>query len=115
MSPALRPLSNLAFLLLQLVAYWEKTFKIDLFKPQIGVVNVTDVSILTEAWSGGLSHPVGCYTTPTIRSFRSLQPQVELLGLSQTLGDCWYSPSLGSGQSQSSREVYILAYGASST
>uniref|UniRef100_A0A5F9D2N0 Calsequestrin n=1 Tax=Oryctolagus cuniculus TaxID=9986 RepID=A0A5F9D2N0_RABIT len=25
-----------------LVAYWEKTFKIDLFKPQIGVVNVTD-------------------------------------------------------------------------
>lgn len=29
----------------QLVAYWEKTFKIDLFKPQIGVVNVTDVSI----------------------------------------------------------------------
>ncbi|XP_059231817.1 calsequestrin-2 [Mustela nigripes] len=25
-----------------LIAYWEKTFKIDLFKPQIGVVNVTD-------------------------------------------------------------------------
>ncbi|XP_021121399.1 calsequestrin-2 isoform X2 [Heterocephalus glaber] len=25
-----------------LVPYWEKTFKIDLFKPQIGVVNVTD-------------------------------------------------------------------------
>uniref|UniRef100_A0A4X2KPN1 Calsequestrin n=1 Tax=Vombatus ursinus TaxID=29139 RepID=A0A4X2KPN1_VOMUR len=25
-----------------LVTYWEKTFKIDLFKPQIGVVNVTD-------------------------------------------------------------------------
>uniref|UniRef100_A0AAQ5BGS1 Calsequestrin n=3 Tax=Homo sapiens TaxID=9606 RepID=A0AAQ5BGS1_HUMAN len=25
-----------------LVAYWEKTFKIDLFRPQIGVVNVTD-------------------------------------------------------------------------
>ncbi|ERE90961.1 calsequestrin-2 [Cricetulus griseus] len=25
-----------------LVAYWEKTFKIDLYKPQIGVVNVTD-------------------------------------------------------------------------
>ncbi|XP_031230856.1 calsequestrin-2 [Mastomys coucha] len=25
-----------------LVSYWEKTFKIDLFKPQIGVVNVTD-------------------------------------------------------------------------
>ncbi|ETE61247.1 Calsequestrin-2, partial [Ophiophagus hannah] len=25
-----------------LITYWEKTFKIDLFKPQIGVVNVTD-------------------------------------------------------------------------
>lgn len=53
MSPALHPLSNLAFLLLQLVAYWEKTFKIDLFKPQIGVVNVTDVSIPIKSWSGG--------------------------------------------------------------
>lgn len=28
----------------QLVPYWEKTFKVDLFRPQIGVVNVTDVS-----------------------------------------------------------------------
>ncbi|NXQ39885.1 CASQ2 protein, partial [Catharus fuscescens] len=27
-----------------LITYWEKTFKIDLFRPQIGVVNVTDVS-----------------------------------------------------------------------
>ncbi|CAG00977.1 unnamed protein product, partial [Tetraodon nigroviridis] len=26
----------------QLTTYWEKTFKLDLFKPQIGVVNVTD-------------------------------------------------------------------------
>ncbi|XP_018583912.1 calsequestrin-2 [Scleropages formosus] len=25
-----------------LITYWEKTFKVDLFKPQIGVVNVTD-------------------------------------------------------------------------
>uniref|UniRef100_A0A7N6C095 Calsequestrin n=1 Tax=Anabas testudineus TaxID=64144 RepID=A0A7N6C095_ANATE len=25
-----------------LIPYWEKTFKVDLFKPQIGVVNVTD-------------------------------------------------------------------------
>lgn len=30
--------------LLQLTTYWEKTFKLDLFRPQIGVVNVTDVS-----------------------------------------------------------------------
>ncbi|MGH0161909.1 UNVERIFIED_CONTAM: hypothetical protein FKN15_042447 [Acipenser sinensis] len=30
-----------------LIAYWEKTFKIDLYKPQIGVVNVTDVSFTT--------------------------------------------------------------------
>lgn len=29
---------------LQLVPYWEKTFDIDLSAPQIGVVNVTDVS-----------------------------------------------------------------------
>lgn len=29
---------------LQLTTYWEKTFKLDLFRPQIGVVNVTDVS-----------------------------------------------------------------------
>lgn len=29
---------------LQLIPYWEKTFKVDLFRPQIGVVNVTDVS-----------------------------------------------------------------------
>lgn len=28
----------------QLIPYWEKTFKVDLFKPQIGVVNVTDVN-----------------------------------------------------------------------
>lgn len=28
----------------QLTGYWEKTFKVDLFRPQIGVVNVTDVS-----------------------------------------------------------------------
>lgn len=28
----------------QLIPYWEKTFKVDLFRPQIGVVNVTDVS-----------------------------------------------------------------------
>ncbi|TSU62999.1 Calsequestrin-2 [Bagarius yarrelli] len=28
-----------------LLPYWEKTFKIDLFRPQIGIVNVTDVSI----------------------------------------------------------------------
>lgn len=27
-----------------MIPYWEKTFKVDLFKPQIGVVNVTDVS-----------------------------------------------------------------------
>ncbi|OXB68901.1 hypothetical protein ASZ78_005338 [Callipepla squamata] len=27
-----------------LITYWEKTFKIDLFRPQIGIVNVTDVS-----------------------------------------------------------------------
>ncbi|XP_018557252.1 calsequestrin-2 [Lates calcarifer] len=27
-----------------LTTYWEKTFKLDLFRPQIGVVNVTDVS-----------------------------------------------------------------------
>lgn len=50
---ALCRLSNLILLLLlllpQLVAYWEKTFKIDLFKPQIGVVNVTDVSIPRES------------------------------------------------------------------
>uniref|UniRef100_A0AAX7TYC0 Calsequestrin n=1 Tax=Astatotilapia calliptera TaxID=8154 RepID=A0AAX7TYC0_ASTCA len=26
----------------QLIPYWEKTFKVDLFRPQIGVVNVTD-------------------------------------------------------------------------
>lgn len=31
---------------LQLVPYWEKTFDIDLSAPQIGVVNVTDVSFL---------------------------------------------------------------------
>lgn len=31
---------------LQLVPYWEKTFDIDLTAPQIGVVNVTDVSFL---------------------------------------------------------------------
>lgn len=30
---------------LQLIPYWEKTFKVDLFRPQIGVVNVTDVSL----------------------------------------------------------------------
>lgn len=30
---------------LQLTTYWEKTFKLDLFRPQIGVVNVTDVSV----------------------------------------------------------------------
>ena len=30
----------------QLVPYWEKTFDIDLSAPQIGVVNVTDVSFL---------------------------------------------------------------------
>lgn len=53
-----------AFLLLQLVSYWEKTFKIDLFKPQIGVVNVTDVSILPKGWSDGLSQPVGCSADP---------------------------------------------------
>ncbi|XP_018431240.1 PREDICTED: calsequestrin-2-like, partial [Nanorana parkeri] len=29
-----------------LVTYWERTFHIDLFRPQIGVVNVTDVSIM---------------------------------------------------------------------
>lgn len=29
----------------QLIPYWEKTFKVDLFRPQIGVVNVTDVSL----------------------------------------------------------------------
>ncbi|KAI5090055.1 calsequestrin-2 precursor, partial [Silurus meridionalis] len=29
-----------------LTAYWEKTFKVDLFRPQIGVVNVTDVVTL---------------------------------------------------------------------
>lgn len=29
---------------LQLTTYWEITFKLDLFRPQIGVVNVTDVS-----------------------------------------------------------------------
>lgn len=51
---ALCLLSNLIFLLLQLVAYWEKTFKIDLFRPQIGVVNVTDVSI---PYEGLLRHP----------------------------------------------------------
>ena len=28
----------------QLLPYWEKTFKVDLFRPQIGVINVTDVS-----------------------------------------------------------------------
>lgn len=32
---------------LQLVPYWEKTFDIDLSAPQIGVVNVTDVSFLS--------------------------------------------------------------------
>lgn len=37
-------MSELCFSLLQLITYWEKTFKIDLFRPQIGVVNVTDVS-----------------------------------------------------------------------
>lgn len=81
----LYPLSNLALLLLQLVAYWEKTFKIDLFKPQIGVVNVTDVSILTKGFSDGLSRPVDCYPSPRTRSLRSLQKQDELLGLFQTL------------------------------
>lgn len=29
----------------QLIPYWEKTFKVDLFRPQIGIVNVTDVSL----------------------------------------------------------------------
>lgn len=87
---ALHPLPNLAFLLLQLVAYWEKTFKIDLYKPQIGVVNVTDVSIPIKAWLGGFSHPVPCYVIPTMRS-GSLQKQVKLLGLSQTLGVSLYS------------------------
>lgn len=35
---------NRLMLSLQLTTYWEKTFKLDLFRPQIGVVNVTDVS-----------------------------------------------------------------------
>ncbi|XP_077071883.1 calsequestrin-2-like [Siphateles boraxobius] len=26
-----------------LIPYWEKTFKVDLFRPQIGIINVTDV------------------------------------------------------------------------
>lgn len=39
-----RSLFEFCFLLLQLITYWEKTFKIDLFRPQIGIVNVTDVS-----------------------------------------------------------------------
>lgn len=38
------PLTEPCVSLLQLITYWEKTFKIDLFRPQIGVVNVTDVS-----------------------------------------------------------------------
>lgn len=29
----------------QLIPYWEKTFKVDLFRPQIGVINITDVSL----------------------------------------------------------------------
>lgn len=37
-------LSEPSVSLLQLITYWEKTFNIDLFRPQIGVVNVTDVS-----------------------------------------------------------------------
>lgn len=35
---------------LQLTTYWEKTFKLDLFRPQIGVVNVTDVSECNPNW-----------------------------------------------------------------
>lgn len=37
---------------LQLVPYWEKTFDIDLSYPQIGVVEVDDVSF-SEDCSGG--------------------------------------------------------------
>uniref|UniRef100_A0A8D1A362 Calsequestrin n=1 Tax=Sus scrofa TaxID=9823 RepID=A0A8D1A362_PIG len=48
-----------------LVAYWEKTFKIDLFKPQIGVVNVTDVSIPQESVLG--------YPLPAL--FSAMQPR----------------------------------------
>lgn len=33
---------------LQLVPYWEKTFDIDLSSPQIGVVDVDDVSYLAK-------------------------------------------------------------------
>lgn len=35
---------KLHFSSMQLTTYWEKTFKVDLFRPQIGVVNVTDVN-----------------------------------------------------------------------
>lgn len=34
----------------QLVPYWEKTFRIDLSSPQIGVVDVEDVSKKTKNW-----------------------------------------------------------------
>lgn len=78
---ALHPLSNLAFLLLQLVAYWEKTFKIDLFKPQIGVVNVTDVSILTEGWSDTLLAAMQAQAQNHSGVYNSEEP----LGLFQTL------------------------------
>jgi len=37
-----------AHFLSQLIPYWEKTFKVDLFRPQIGIVNVTDVSAILQ-------------------------------------------------------------------
>lgn len=43
-----RSWSEFCFSLPQLITYWEKTFKIDLFRPQIGVVNVTDVSNMSK-------------------------------------------------------------------
>lgn len=65
----------------QLTTYWEKTFKLDLFSPQIGVVNVTDVSNLFSSCKpeiscglfnefGGLSsRRTACgWTCPTMRT-----------------------------------------------
>ncbi|ELK05947.1 Calsequestrin-2 [Pteropus alecto] len=53
----------------QLVAYWEKTFKIDLFKPQIGVVNVTDVSVLRQESNG-----LACGTAGSPEDISVLKP-----------------------------------------
>lgn len=47
----------------QLVPYWEKTFRIDLSSPQIGVVDVEDVSHVSHSMNGHITGTIFVKTT----------------------------------------------------